>query len=706
MTANRLALLTIALLGGTMMASAQESALQPGAASDAAEVRQTSYRVLSPADHDLYVRAFDLGKKGNWLGAQILGDQGHNPLARRLLQWAYVLDKDSGAKFADIDAFLKANLDWPLRENVYARAENAIEPTMSAADIVAWFGNRTPASSFGRVKLGEALVATGNVSKGRDYIQKGWIEGTFELADEQGITQRDAQYLTPDVDKQRLDGLLWRDDIGGAKRQMARVDNATQKLAQARIALKNGGTAAQKALDNLPAPQTNDPSLMFDRARAARRAGNNSQAQALLQQIPAQRLAASQGTRWWTELQINARQALQDNDPRTAYALVKDTGLTAGADFADAEFFAGWLALRHLSDPQSALIHFRKLDAGVSRPISKARARYWLARTYEQMDDLANAYAQYKLAAQVTETFYGQIALARIDATPVLHIADTQVNATSARADFEKLELVQAMRVLADIGLEDSLRAFATRTAELYPQLPQQKLLMQLMVDTGYREIAVRLAKALSYNNSNMLAFTYPVIPLPSYPGTGTAPEKALVLGLIRQETEFDPAAISSAGARGIIQVMPGNVRTLARKAGLPNRGASGLEDPNYAIQLGMVEFNGHMDTWAGSLILAAASYNAGPNRAKQWVAQFGDPRTVSVDPIDWIEAIPFTETRNYVQRVLENTQVYRNRLTGKDQPLRILADLYAPNAPGVKVLEYKPLAPVVPTPTPKPLAN
>jgi soluble lytic murein transglycosylase len=204
----------------------------------------------------------------------------------------------------------------------------------------------------------------------------------------------------------------------------------------------------------------------------------------------------------------------------------------------------------------------------------------------------------------------------------------------------------------------------------------------------GYPEIAVRLAKTASYAGAPMPTLTHPVIPLPAYPGPGPAPDPAMVLGLIRQETEFDPYAVSGAGAQGLMQMMPASARLAARQANLAYRPEALLSDTAYNIQLGMTEYRGHLDRNGGSNVLALASYNAGPNNVKKWLAANGDPRVS--DPLDWIEQIPFGETRNYVQRVLENTEVYRARLAGKDVPLNILADLYAPGQPSMAVLAAK----------------
>ncbi len=262
------------------------------------------------------------------------------------------------------------------------------------------------------------------------------------------------------------------------------------------------------------------------------------------------------------------------------------------------------------------------------------------------------------------------------------------------------------MRVLADLGERNMLLSFAVRYEELHPDVGHVKLLAQTLVDIGFRDVAVRIAKAASYDGVTLQQYTHPVIPVPAYKGTGNAPETALVLALIRQETEFDSAAVSHAGARGIMQIMPQQARHDAKLADVSYRPNDLTTDPTYNMQLGMAEFSSYLGDWGNSLILAAAAYNAGPNRAKKWIAAFGDPRSPSVDPIDWVEEIPFSETRNYVQRVIENTQAYRSRLAGHAKPLGILADLYAPNPPPSKVLVYTPPPPApVPVPMPRPTA-
>ena len=411
---------------------------------------------------------------------------------------------------------------------------------------------------------------------------------------------------------------------------------------------------------------------------------------ALLIKAPTQQMARIDSDHWWGELALAARQAMKDGNYRTAYALVSGTGLTEGGDFAEAEFMAGWLALRYLHEPAKALKHFRRLALGVTRPISLGRAHYWAGRAYEAENQLARAAHEYRLAARNPQTFYGQLALTRLEPDPRLHLKETPAAVSRARSNYERDGLTHAIRVLADLGEERFLRVFAAHAVELHPDAGHVALLARDLVRLGFRDVAVRVAKTASYAGVDLLPYSHPVIALPSYRGPGSAPEHALVLGLIRQETEFNDDAVSRVGARGIMQLMPTTARRMARLAGLAYRHAALTTDTHYNMQLGMTELSTDLNDWNGSYILAAAAYNAGGGNVKKWIATYGDPRSPSVDPIDWIEQIPYSETRNYVQRVLENTQVYRNRLAGHPEPLRILADLYRPNpAPRAEVLPH-----------------
>ena len=678
-----------ALLAGGAIAAARTKAppAQPAAVvamkpapGAPATGRPSSLHILSQADHDIFMRAFDAASKSDWVTAMALGNQGQDAVARQLLQWRYTLDRDSGAKFADIDAALKMAEGWPLRGALYARAEAAITPDMSADQIVHWFASRSPASPIGRVRLGEALVAGGEKTKGGEFIRQGWSDGSFDEFTEKGILSADAAYLTPESDRARLDTLLWSGEFTAAKRQMKRVDAKSRAAAEARIALASGYAKARSALAKVSS--SNDPALLFDLARALRLAGKDKEAHAMLLRIEPGPLAREHTQRWWNEVAVQARDALAAGDPRLALKLVEHADLPPGEQqYVEEQFLGGFIHLRFLKQPDRALPYFQRLSANVSRPISKSRGEYWQGRALEAMSEPAGAYAHYRVAATFPETFYGQLAMARTEAQPVLHLRDTPVEPV-ARSAIENDTLMPQIKVLAELGQTNDLRLFALREAALYPAPAHLRQFLQSLTDWGYRDVALRLAKNAGYAGLPMPNFAYPVLRPPAYAGTGTGPEPALVHALIRQETEFDAQAISSAGARGLMQVMLSAAKTSAKRSGLPYRPDDLLADADYNMKLGMLEFQTHYDSWNNSLVLATAAYNAGPGNVRKWVASNGDPSHGGVDAIDWIEQIPFGETRNYVERVLENMEVYKSRLAGRDLPLTILADLYAPAAP------------------------
>jgi soluble lytic murein transglycosylase len=646
--------------------------------------RPAGIRVLSAADHQIFTRAFAAAAEGDWSKALSVGDQGQESVARQLLQWRYAMDRNSGAKFSDIDAMIKIAANWPGRASLYARGEAAITRDMSSDAILRWFNGRTPASPVGYIRLGEAMAATGDTTQGAVWIRRGWSEGSFDEFTENDILAHDTAYLTPESDRARLDALLWLGDVAGAKRQMARVDSRAAAIARARIALVDGLARARPALAGLEG--SSDPALLFDWSHALRADHRDADAHAMLLRIDPAGLARDHTQRWWNEVAIQARDALADGDTKLALQLADHGEVPVGDQYVDQQFLSGFISLRYLRDPERALIYFQRLANNVTRPISKARGEYWEGRAYEAQGNPALAYDHYRMAAAYPEAFYGQLAIARTESAPLLRLAETPV-APVARSEVENDPLMPQMRVLADLDQITYLRLFAEREAEVYSSPPHLKAFLETLTSWGYRQIALRMAKEAGYGGVWMLNYAFPTIALPPYRAPGTAPEPALVLALIRQETEFDPEAVSSAGAMGMMQVMLAAAKGSAKAAGLPYRPGDLLIDPEYNIQLGMVQFAGVYARAEGSLVLAIASYNAGPGNVRKWLAANGDPRDGKVDTLDWVEQIPFGETRNYVERVIENMEVYKNRLAGRDLPLAVMVDLYAPESPPVQAV-------------------
>ena len=634
----------------------------------------------------------------DWNRARLLAAEAGNPIGRLIIEWRYVLEETSGANFETINAFLNEHPGWPRRDALAIRAEKAMPIDLDPRNVVSWYGNRTPRSGTGMIRLGEALMATARRDEGAALIRKAWIDYNFSPFDENQIVAAHGDLLSPADQKARLDRLLAREDTVGANRQLRRVDSATQRVANVRLKIKAGASnATVKALvASLPESARSDPELVFDAARTLRRRGDDETAWALMATAPSNKEDLVLPERWAAERGIMARDALKARKPDLAYQLASLPALDAdsGASFMEAEFLAGWIALQSLHKPDLALNHFDRLAKGVTYPISVARAHYWLGRTAEAMGAPADALTEYRLAAQHSATFYGQLAVAKITANPVLHVnAAASEPSPVERAAFDADDRVKAIRLLANFGDRSTMRLFALSIASDPPEPKRLQLLAELMGASGDPAMSVRVAKNASYSGLNLLSYLHPVMATPQM--SGGAPEPALVLGLARQESEFDPTAVSSAGARGLMQLMPASAKHAATMRGMAYRQNDLTANPSYNMQLGMATLAEYLDRWSGSYVLGIASYNAGPTNVRNWVETFGDPRDPGVDPIDWIESIPFPETRNYVQRVIENLEVYRNRLSNSDQRLGILADLYRPG--GVEIAAARP----VPVPIP-----
>lgn len=647
------------------------------------ERRSPAVRSLTAADHDMFERAVAAALRGSWADARTFAVQARDPIIPRLVEWAYVSQKKSGASLSEITQFLKDVPAWPGRERILARAEEAMPPGMNPQTVIAWFADRTPQTGIGQVRLGEALATTGAVARGQELIRDAFIESTLEPDQENTIIAQHGNLLTEDVWRQRLQRLFARNELYLVRRDLQRLSPLLQRYADARLQLPNYPTLGRSQIAALPPSLRDDPGILWDEIAVLRKENNVAAIPALLDRIPATEVARWSPSHWWSEISLDARAALKAGFSHEAYRFAAATGLARDAnEYPDAQFLAGWIALRRLGEPRVALTHFQNLVPVATRPISKSRAHYWLGRAYEAAGDVSNARLEYRAAAAYPAMFYGQLALMHLERDPVLHLIVTPADADAVRASYDREEMTTAIRALADLGLETALREFAARDVELYPAASHVKCLAQDLVRMGYRDVAIRVAKQASYNGIFLPEFSHPVIAVPRYTGPGVAPELPLVLAIIRQETEFDPAAVSAAGARGIMQVMPDSAQRLARLSGLEYRFSDLTGNPQYAMELGMAELSGDLAEWGGSYVLAAAAYNAGRGNARKWLADIGDPRNPLVDPVDWIEQIPFYETRNYVQRVLENVQVYRDRLAGRDEPLEIMRDLYRPSPP------------------------
>ena len=645
------------------------------AASTTAAVSQ-----LSAADLGAARDAFAEADRANWTATRQHAARISDPVAAKLVLWTRLLAENSGATFAEITTFREQNPDWPRMGVLALRAENALLAyPMSNNDVLAWFTANPPVTGEGKIRFGKALVETGKTDQGATWIRRAWIDHDYSAARQKEILTAYGSHLDTETQKERLGRLLWEQRTTDARTMAGLVGQDARTLADARIQLSAGSNQAGAALSRVPDLLRTDPGLLYDQVRYERRRGNDHTALPLLLTAPTEPHKMVRPDIWWVERKILARKALTSGLYQQAYELSAAHGLTEGVEFAEGEFMAGWIALQFLNKSDIALGHFKRLGDGVSTPISKARAYYWSGRAASAAGKKEEATGYYRQAATYPVSFYGQLATAALGGQGgdgKLHLPANPARTADSRQRFDKRELVRAARILQDLDRERTRWTVMLHLADTLADPAELAALSDLARSFGDQKLSLRIAKSAASRNIILPDHAYPTSLMPQWTHKGPPVETALVYGLSRQESEFDPKALSPAGARGLMQLMPGTARIVARQIGVPYA-ASRLTDPVYNATLGAAHLGDLIENeFGGSYIMSIAAYNAGGGRVRQWVNQFGDPRSTAVDPIDWIETIPFSETRNYVQRVIENLEVYRSLLSGNAQPARIADDL------------------------------
>lgn len=635
---------------------------------------------VSSSDLVLLQQAFDAADRKQWAVALSLASRISNPAARDVVLWRAYTAKENGAPFSDIDRFIPGHRDWPNQRALQARAEEAMPAdSMQPDQVIAWFQGREPVSGEGMIKLGDAYQRKGQEANAKTWLRKGWVDGNFTLDRVSFIAARYGAVLTTEDNHKRAARLVWAGEYGAANAMANWLSADYQAMIQARIKLRQLARDADAAYSRVSGNLRNDPGLLFDRARWLRKRDREAEGRPLLIQASANLSEQPPSVEeWWAERHYQTREALDAGNVQQAYQIAAghDMRKDAGVPYAEAEFLAGWIALQFLNKPDQAYDHFLRLREGVTAPISVARANYWAGRAADKAGRTSDAKRNYEAAAQYPMTYYGQLAAAAVNPRGNLSLPAMRSTTPSTKQAFMDKSIVQAMQALADVGAAGTLRTFALQAADTFDDRDQYVLLVGFLRTLNEPALALRVAKRGLQKNIPVYDIAYPTLSLPAYIGNGSAPESALVLGLTRQESEFDPEAMSSANARGLMQMIHGTAQYTARKHGIPYSNKNELFTPSKNLQLGMAHISDLLDDFAGSYILSIASYNAGAGRINQWISTYGDPRNSTADVIDWVERIPFSETRNYVQRVLENAQIYRNILAGRDVPLTIASDL------------------------------
>ena len=596
-----------------------------------------------------------------------------DPLSRKIALWALV---DAGAEsmsFFELDQARRDLSGWPRsirRENATEKA--LVSSGLDADRMIAWFGGRDPQTAEGAMSLAAAYQAAGRTSDATNLIRRFWRDQVFELDTQRGILDRFGALLTSDDHVRRADILLYGAQGPAARDMVALLPYDQQAAAQARIALRSNAGNANALYAALTPGQQSSPGVAFERAAYLRRAGLDTLALPLVRQFANPPPTDEAASAIWRERKQLVVGALKAGDSAGAYAAA-DAHLKSGSDAAESEFYAGWIALTRLKRPDDAADHFARIAEIGASPITRGRALYWQGRAAEAQGDQIAAKSFYSEGARYITTFYGQLAAEKAGLKEIRLERDPTITQAD-RARFEGRELVRAARALMAIGARDQFRAFVLYIDDQLPSAEEEALLVDLARGYGDQDVAMRAVRTAAQRGFILAERGYPLLTQHFTPGPGAA-ETAFVYSISRQESNFDPNARSSPGARGMMQLMPATAALVARQLG-ESHSTDRLSDPVYNMRLGSTYLGSMVDTFSGSYVMAAAAYNAGPGRPAQWTALCGDPRGATTDPLDFIECIPFSETRNYVMRTLETTMVYRARLNGNVAPLTLSADL------------------------------
>jgi soluble lytic murein transglycosylase len=584
-----------------------------------------------------------------------------DPVARKLVLY-YRLLAENGAGAQEIADFQAANPDWPNQALLEQRRQEAIARESDDAAVRDACTTTNVTAPRALMRCADALAAGGDAKAAIAAARRAWIASPASAADLAGFLGRWKSALRPPDERARFDQLEQANSPEAA-RQITRLAPADRPAARVRLALRGDAADAPELLAKLPLGERDNPAVVLDEARWLRRNKHEADALALWKaKGEAAEQAASPERRavFWAERNALARRLLVLGDAAGAYTLADD-GFQTGPQAAEAEFLAGFIALRRTGDPQAAAVHFQALAAGKAA-ITQARAYYWLGRAHAaQGKDAGPDYAR---AAAYPLTFYGQLAARAAGsdeaelAGRVRALSDPAYN-TDAAWSFAGRELVRAAAMLASWGEFGRARAFLVRAQETAPDPVQGALAAHLALALRMPDAAVSIARRMGVQG---LALPVAGWPEPVVAPTGPL-DPAIVLAVIRQESSFDPGIVSGAGARGLMQLMPATAAVEAQRAGGSVTETALTADPVRNMELGSAYLRTMLAAFGGSLPLAVAAYNAGPHRVEQWLRDNGDPRTGQVDMLDWIELIPFGETRNYVERVLENVVIYQARL-------------------------------------------
>ncbi len=630
-------------------------------------ISQKKSKYFSEKDFNIARQSIKLMEKRNWNEAQKTAKKAKNKSIYDFIQWNHLITTGNSATFFDYKNFIERIKNYPRMGRVKYLSEHKLSTEiMSPNRIIKYFELEKPLSGFGEMVLGESYISSGETNKGINLIKKGWITADLSKTELRSFRKKYKKYLTTDDYIKRADYLAWENKYWDLKRMLRYLPDEQQLLYTARQLLMSKSYGVDNAISKVPSHLKNDAGLNYDRLKWRRKRGRVDSSLEILMKIKNTKDYMIRPDKWWKERSIIARSLIYKKNYTTAYKVTSKHGLTEGPEFADAEWMSGWIALSFLNDPLLAIDHFSKFYENVGYPISLSRGAYWLGRSNEILGNDSEAYKWYNESSKYLTTYYGQLSYLKISPDKPFVLNDLMEVDKNFSENFYKKDLVKIVYLLDELNKDKYTKHVLRYLANENIELGSEVLAAKLATDISRFDFAIQVSKIASYQKRFHNKYNYPIISTPKYINKRKIPEAAFILSIIRQESEFDTSANSSAGAKGLMQLMTYTAKTVAKQANMTYSKSRLTKDPEYNINLGSHYIAGLLLEYDGAYPFAIAAYNAGPKRVKYWKKINKNPQKGQIDYVDWIELIKFRETRNYVQRVLENYNVYRYILEQK----------------------------------------
>ena len=606
-------------------------------------------------------------KQAKWPTALKTAKKAKDKSIYNFIQWRHLLTRGNKASYYEYKTFIDANEDYPRIGRIKYLSEHKLSTeSISPKKIIDWYSIDEPLSGFGKMILGESFILQGNIEKGTSLIKDGWITAELSKSELRFYRKKFKKYLNADDYIKRADYLAWNNKYWDLQRLIRYLPKDYELLYTARQLLMSKSYGVDNAISKVPAKFKNDAGLNYDRLKWRRKRGRVDSSLEILLKVKNTKDYLVRPDKWWIEREIISRSLIYKKKYELAYKISSKHALTDGPEYAAAEWMSGWIALSFLDDPLLAKDHFENFYNNVSYPISTSRGAYWLAKTYQKLGKQDLATEWFEKAAKFLTTYYGQLAFIELNPNETFELSKDIEVSKEYKEYFYKKELVKITYLLHELNEDKYAKHILRHLANDKIDSGSEILAAELATSIDRFDFAIQIAKIASYEKRFHNTFNYPIISTPNYINGRKIPETAFILSIIRQESEFDLSANSHAGAKGLMQLMPYTAKLVAKQANLPYSKSRLTKDAEYNINLGSHYIAGLMLEYDGAYPFAIAAYNAGPKRVRYWKKINKNPQKNQINYVDWIELIKFKETRNYVQRVLENYNVYRYILEQK----------------------------------------